>query len=283
MNFIGGQYHILIAVELVKSDLEQIKQEAGDRIETFSIPGYTREPVFMNAQRKPYDDIRVRKAISLGLDRDAAIKVIKQGAAQRGGYMAPQGAWTIGEAELRKFDGYDKPDIQQARQLLAAAGVTTPLEASATTRTDFQTFAEFVKDALAKIGIDVKLTLADTATAQPVLIRGDFDIGPWTIAINVDDPDATFAELATSKAARNWSRVYDDQIDQLYEKQSVTATFEERKKLVQELERRALSQYQIAVLYFQYSNQAMAKSVRDYTFHESLYANKGHEATWLKN
>jgi peptide/nickel transport system substrate-binding protein len=281
-NFTAGQYHIIIAVELVKSDLEQIKQNAGDRIETFSIPGFTREPVFMNAARPPYNDIRVRQAINLAIDRDAAISVVKQGLARRGGYMAPHGVWTIGEAELRKFDGYDKPDIQKAKQLLSAAGVTTPLKASGTTRTDFKDYGEFVKDQLAKVGIDFNLTLADTATAQPVLIRGDFDIGPWTIAINVDDPDATFAEVATSKAARNWSRVYDDQIDQLYEKQSVTTDFEERKKLVQELEKRALSQYQIAVLYFQHNNQAMAKSVRDYTFHESLYANKRHEATWLK-
>jgi ABC-type transport system substrate-binding protein len=104
--------------------------------------------------------------------------------------MAPHGVWSIGEAEVRKFDGYDKPDLQKAKQLLTAAGVTT-LDASATTRTAFQPFGEFVKDQLAKIGINVKLTLADTATAQPVLIRGDFDIGPWSIDINVDDPDAT--------------------------------------------------------------------------------------------
>jgi peptide/nickel transport system substrate-binding protein len=281
-NFIAGQYHIFIAGEYLKSDQDRVKQEAGDKLESFSVPGFTREPVFMNATRKPYDDIRVRQAISLAIDRDAAISVVKQGLARRGGYMAPHGVWTIGEAELRKFDGYDKPDIQKAKQLLSAAGVTTPLEASATTRPDFKDFAEFVKDQLAKIGINVKLTLADTATSQPVLIRGDFDIGPWTISINVDDPDATFSEIAIRKAARNWSRVYDDQIDQLYEKQSVELSFEERKKLVQELEKRALAQYQVAVLYFQHNNQAKAKSVRNYVFHESLYANKRLEAVWLK-
>src|SRR5207245_2778491 len=162
---------------------------------------------------------------------DAAISVVKQGQAVRGGYMAPQGVWTIGDAEVRKFDGYDKPDLQKAKQLLTAAGVTTPLEASATSRTDCQAFAEFVKDQLPKIGLNLTLTHADTATAQPVLIRGDFDIGPWTISINTDDPDATFSEIAITKAARNWSRVYDDQIDQLYDKQSVTFDFETRKKI----------------------------------------------------
>jgi ABC-type transport system substrate-binding protein len=282
-NLIAGQYHVFIAVEFVKSDQDRVKQEAGGKLDTFSLPGFTREPVFMNATRKPYNDIRVRQAISLAIDRDAAISVVKQGQARRGAYMAPQGVWAIPETELRTYDGYDKPDLQKAKQLLEAAGVTTPLEASATTRTDFQTFAEFVKDQLAKIGINLKLTLADTATAQPVLIRGDFDIGPWTVSINVDDPDATFSEVAISKAARNWSRVYDDQIDQLYDKQSVAFDFNERKKLVQDLERRALSQYQIAVLYFQANNHAMAKSVRNYVIHQSLYSNRRMESAWLKS
>ncbi|HLZ69632.1 MAG TPA: ABC transporter substrate-binding protein [Dehalococcoidia bacterium] len=281
-NLIAGQYHIFFASEFVKTDQERVKQEAGGKYDTFSIPGFNHETVFMNATRMPYKDMRVRQAISLAMDRDAAINVVKQGQARRGAYMAPQGVWAIGEAELRAYDGYDKPDVQKAKQLLQAAGVTTPLDASATSRTDFQTFAEFVKDQLAKIGINLKLTLADTATAQPVLIRGDFDIGPWTIGINVDDPDATFSEIAISKAARNWSHVYDDQIDQLYDKQSATFDFQERKKIVQDLERRALSQYQVAVLYFQASNHALAKSVRNYVIHQSLYSNRRMDQVWLK-
>lgn len=281
-NFLAGQYHLFYAGEFLQSDQDRVKQEAGDKIENVQVPSYTRDNVFMNAEHPPYNDIRVRQAISLAIDRDAGIKVVKQGGARRGGYMAPHGVWTIGEAEIKKFDGYDKPDLQKAKQLLSAAGVTTPLEASATTRTDFKDFAEFVKDQLGKIGINLKLTLADTATAQPVLIRGDFDIGPWTISINVDDPDATFSEIAIRKAARNWSRVYDDQIDQLYDKQSVTLNFEERKKTVQELEKRALSQYQVATLYFYNLNFGRAKSVRNFTFHESLYSNRRMESAWLK-
>ena len=128
----------------------------------------------------------------------------------------------------------------------------------------------------------MKITLADTATAQPVLIRGDFDIGPWTISINVDDPDATFSEVATSNAARNWSRVYDPQIDDLYEKQSASFNFEERKRIVQDLEKRALAQYQLAVLYFQELNFARYKSVRGFIHHQSLYTDRRMEDAWLK-
>jgi peptide/nickel transport system substrate-binding protein len=281
-NFLGGQYQLFYDLGFKVSDQDRAKQELGDKVETALVPSTLRDIVFMNARHKPYDDIRVRQAINLALDRDAAIKVLKEGAGRRGGYMAPKGVWAISDADLRKYDGYDKPNIDKAKQLLQQAGVPGPLDASTTTRTDFKDMGEFVKDQLGKIGINVKLTLGDTATSQPVLQRGDFDIGPWAVAINVDDPDATFSEIATSNAVRNWSAVKDPQIDALFDKQSQTVNADERKKIVQELEKQALSQYQIATLLFEDLSFAKYKSVRSFVVQESLYTNRRMEAVWLQ-
>jgi peptide/nickel transport system substrate-binding protein len=281
-NLIGGQYQFMWDVQLRISDQERIKAEAGDKFDLPVVPGTNRDQVFMNARRKPYDDVRVRQAISLALDRDAAIKVIREGAGRRGGYMMPTGAWALPEAEIRRYEGYDKPDIQKARQLLAAAGVQTPLEATGTTRTDYKDTAEFLKDQLAKIGINLRLTLADTPTAQPVVQRGDFDITNWGFAINVDDPDTTFSEMSTSKAVRNWSGVFDPQVDALYERQSQTMNFEERKKIVNDLEKQALSVYQIAALYFIDLPYAQAKAMRNFTIHSSIFTNRRLESVWLR-
>jgi peptide/nickel transport system substrate-binding protein len=281
-NFIAGQYQMVYGAGFKPGDAERAKQEMGDKVEVVQVSSTLRDFVFLNAKRKPYDDIRVRQAISLALDRDAAIKVVREGAGVRGGYMNPKGQWAISEADLKKYEGYDKPNLQKARELLQAAGVTTPLQASTTTRTDFKDMGEFVKDQLSRAGININLTLADTATAQPVLQRGDFDIGPWTIAINVDDPDATFSEISTSKAVRNWSQVFDPQIDALYERQSQMMNVEERKKVVQELEKAALNAYQGATLYFQEAVFGKATSVQNMVFQDSLYTNRRMENVWLK-
>ncbi len=281
-NFIAGQYQLFYDLAFKVSDQERVKSELGDRVETFLVPSTLRDPVFTNTRRKPYDDIRVRQAISLALDRDAAIKVVKEGAARRGGYMAPKGAWAISEGDLKRYEGYDKPNIDKAKQLLTAAGVTGPLEAVAPLRTDFKDQGEFVKDQLAKIGITIRLNLGDTGSTQPVVQRGDFDITPWLIAINVDDPDATFGEISTSTATRNWSAVKDPQIDALFDKQSQTSNFEERKKIVQELEKKALELYQVSVMFFEDLSFAKFKSVRNFVFQESLYTNRRMEAVWLK-
>jgi peptide/nickel transport system substrate-binding protein len=280
-NFLAGQYQLIYG-NVERSDQQRMRDELGNKVVTPEVPSYTRDYAFPNARREPYNDLRVRQAINLAIDRDAAIQVVRQGAAYRGAYMSPKGIWALPEAELRSYDGYDKPNIEKAKQLLAAAGVQTPLQASATTRTDFQNMAEFVKDQLAKIGIVVNLTLADTATAQPVLQRSDFDIGPWTISINIDDPDATFSEISTSNAVRNWSGVKDPMIDALYDRQSQTLNVEERKKLVNDMEKQALSQNQVACLYFHLLTFGRYTSVRNFVEHESLYTNRRMESVWLK-
>lgn len=281
-NFIAGHYQLFYDVQLTVSHQEEIRRALGDRVETPLVATTQRDIIFINARRRPFDDIRVRQAISLALDRDAALTVVKQGAGRRGGFMVPNGVWSIAERELRVLPGYDRPNIGRAKQLLEQAGVSTPIDAECTTRTDYKDLAEFVKDGLAKIGINLKLTIADAAAAQPAMQRGDFDISPWVIGITVDDPDATFSEIATRTAVRNWSAVFDAQVDALFERQSQTLELDERRMLVQELEKRALAQYGVAVLYFQDASFAQYRSVRDFSFHQSQSTNRRMESVWLQ-
>jgi peptide/nickel transport system substrate-binding protein len=281
-NYLGGQYQVFIDPGSRKSDADRIRQEMRDRANVQSIPFPGRDIIFTNARRKPFDDVRVRQAISLALDRDAAINIVREGDALRGGYMAPKGSWAISERDLRGFDGYDKPNLDKAKQLLTAAGVTTPVEWTAVARTDNKDNAELVKDQLAKLGITVKLNLSDLASAQPLLQRGDFDLGPWSIGINIDDPDAAFSEIATTRATRNWSAVLDPRIDELFERQSQELNFEERKKKVQELEKYALSQYHFSVLYFANWQFSSLNTVRGLAYQPSIYTNQRFESVWLR-
>lgn len=281
-NAIARQYQLFFDPSFRLQDQQRVELGTADQMETALVPSTLRHFVLINARRRPYDDIRVRQAISLALDRDTAIKVVGERAGRRGGYMTPKGAWAISEGDLKRHEGYDKPGIEKARQLLQQAGVPTPLESSAATRADLQTFGEFVVDQLGKIGINVNLNLIEGAKAQAALQRGDFDIAPWLLATNLDEPDAAFGEIATTRAARTWSIASDPSIDALYEKQSQTLNVDDRRKLVQDLERQALSQYGIAVIFFEDSRFARHRSVQDFVWQESLYTNRRMESVWLK-
>ncbi len=79
--------------------------------------------VYMQAQHPPFDDIRVRKAFALAIDRDEFVRVLSQG---KGGW-AMAGAFpdTFSQDEIKQML---KPDPGQAKQLLAAAGYANGLQ-----------------------------------------------------------------------------------------------------------------------------------------------------------
>ena len=79
----------------------------------------------VNSARKPFDDVRVRRAIALGIDRDAIAKVAFNGAAVPNSYLPPGLSW----APTLESMPYSKRDINQAKSLLSEAGFPNGLSA----------------------------------------------------------------------------------------------------------------------------------------------------------
>lgn len=75
---------------------------------------------FINPTRKPFDDLRVRKALALALDQEEMIQGALAGGAVPTGYLPvaiTQYAWPIAKVK-EKF----KTDVEEAKRLLAEAG-----------------------------------------------------------------------------------------------------------------------------------------------------------------
>src|SRR5262245_65673808 len=84
--------------------------------------------LIFNTERKPYDDVRVRQALSLALDRWAGGAALSKISIMKhvGGIMRPGSEWALPEAELEQQPGFAR-DIEKsralARELLKKAGV----------------------------------------------------------------------------------------------------------------------------------------------------------------
>jgi len=80
---------------------------------------------------------------------------------------------------------------------------------------------------------------------------------------------------------RNWSALVDQQIDDLYAKQTVELDNAKRKALVNQMDQRALSIFQTVQLFFHKFNNGIYNTVQNYKYHGSLYTNKRYQDVWL--
>ena len=81
---------------------------------------------WMNQKKKPFQDVRVRRAIHLAMDRPTLVEVVKDTAPmQIGGFVYPFHDASTPRSELEKRLGYQKdvkPAVQEARKLMQEAG-----------------------------------------------------------------------------------------------------------------------------------------------------------------
>src|SRR5262249_56291842 len=95
--------------------------------------------LIVNREKPPFDNIELRKAMALALDRKAFIDIIFQGEADAGGTLLPppEGVWGMPPEMLKTIPGYGdvNKDREQARAIMVKLGYgpNNPLKIKAST------------------------------------------------------------------------------------------------------------------------------------------------------
>lgn len=129
--------------------------------------------VAINNKKKPFDDVRVRRAIMHAIDRKAFIDGVLEGLAKPiGSHFAPTDA---GYVDLTGLTPYDP---EKAKALLKEAGVATPLNVTLTLPPPqyARKGGEVVAAQLAKVGIVAKIENVEWAQWLGGTFKGNFDL-----------------------------------------------------------------------------------------------------------
>jgi peptide/nickel transport system substrate-binding protein len=203
--------------------------------------------ISMRTDQKPFNDVRVRQAISLAIDRQGIIDAILEGV----GIVNPAvpaafKEWAVPIDQLGEGARYFKHNPAEARRLLAAAGYPNGFPASLCFTTYGSTAlvdtAQLILRYLKEVGIDTKLDQREYGAFIASCYFGKFDsltYGPQTPFL---DPDNFIYGMHYPEELKNQSHVNDPIVTDLLVRQRRTAAPAKRRELLAELQRHLAKQ-----------------------------------------
>ncbi len=247
-----------------------VEKEMPDKIKTWVHVHLGNIITVMNVNMKPFDDVRVRKAVHLALDRKAGIDVLQQGAGLYGYMMPPGTLGSLPQAEIDKMPGFRYPkdqDVADAKKLLADAGYPNGFETKLLNRAG-ATFAPrgiFQADQLKQLGIRATVDTKEDTSFYADLFGKKYPIITYGEGETIGDPDVYLYQYLHSKGSKNGSGFANAEIDKLIELQSRTLDAKERDKIAQDIQRRLLNDhYPIAHILHLVGQMGAWKDVRNY-------------------
>lgn len=126
--------------------------------------------LYLNLAEKPFDDVRVRRAVAMSIDREALVRaVLGDGGGEAAWMPVPSAHW----AYTASLKGKPAFDPAAAKRLLARAGHAHGLSFDMAFETGSlnERRAEIIKSSLAKVGITVNLRPNDTAATTAAFIE----------------------------------------------------------------------------------------------------------------
>jgi peptide/nickel transport system substrate-binding protein len=271
------------------ADRDRLKAALGDKIVVQESPWICVLVVTFNTEKKPFDDVRVRRALSLAIDHWQGAEALSKIALVRrvGGILRPGYELAAKESELVTYPGYGKDTNKaraEAKRLLAEAGVKD-LKFKFLNRNipmPYTPVGVFLIDHWRQIGVTVEHDQPETRAYITGLRGGNYEVGLDFNCDAVDDPNLQLAKyISASKSSINYGRYEDPKLDDLYNRQKGELDQKKRYALLREFERHALTQaYSIPVIWW-HRIIVHWKQMKGWYMSPSHYLNQDLQDVWL--
>lgn len=193
------------------------------KVKVLSTEGLNVSYIAFNTEKKPFDNLKVRQAISLALNQKSYLEVIYRNQAAAAKNPIPPTMWSY-----QKSTAENKFDIDQAKKLLSEAGFKDGFETELWTLPVSRPYlpngkklGEMVQADLAKVGIKVKLVTFDWPTYLEKSKKGEHQMIEFGWTGDNGDPDNFMNVLlgcSAVKAGSNYARWCHKEFDTLLQK-----------------------------------------------------------------
>jgi ABC-type transport system substrate-binding protein len=280
---------------LSNKETVELEKEAGDVLRVEYIPNSAIFFFYMNTSKAPFDNPKVRHAVSLALDRQSVLTTFGVQGLDSLGPPLGVGTWFGRSAEeiaklpgWRQLDGKKHPDdIAKAKALLAEAGHPNGFKVEMMVRqaVQYPDQAVLYKEQLKKIGIDITIKLEESATGFQRYLKGDWACSAQAAANFVIGPDAIFGRNWMPKgsyaryARNNPPKWWQD----AYYQQAGERDREKRKVILRKMEDFLIFEDPggCAVTYWTAQNWIFNKKIKGIHASSTSWAGFKHETDWL--
>lgn len=176
--------------------------------------------IVLNIRRKPFDDVRVREALNLALDRDTIAQKIYRIGEQPAYNIVPPGIANYPGGAAFAFQSLPYPSrVARAQELMRQAGYGSGKRLrttfATTTLPDSRRAAAAVQAMWAAVYVDLDIAQSDSAITYSKLRQYDFDIGTANWGADFNDA-SNFLMILTTGNAQNYAGYSNPAFDALY-------------------------------------------------------------------
>ncbi len=218
------------------TDIEKMKKDP--KIQLLANPGLNIAYIAFNNEKAPFDNVKVRQALNLAVDKKAIIDVVYQGAGVAANSPLPPTIWGY-NANLPPSEY----NIEKAKQLLAEAGYPNGFETELwvqpvvrASNPNPRRMSEIIQADWEKIGVKAKLVTYEWGDYLKRAKAGELTAGTFGWSGDNGDPDNFLSPLfgASNIGNSNYARFNSPELEAMLEKALGLTDKNERAKIYEQ-------------------------------------------------
>lgn len=268
---------------------DRLKEAMGDTLTVQESTWALSIVLTFNAERAPFDDARVRRALNMAIDRWGGAAALSKIASVRavGATQRPGSPFAASTAELEALPGFAR-DMEkaraEARRLLAEAG-RTGLKVRLLNRNvpdPYLPLGVHLIDQWRRIGVEVEHQTVDARPWQQAMTTGEFEAMLEFSNALVDDPELELIKyISRDRSQLNIARYTDRELDRLFDGIVASSDRTERLALTRAFERRLYEQSYMMPILWTERITLMSSRVRGWRITPSHLVNQDLTEVWL--